>query len=257
MADHRNYCDFPSANLLGGKVMVITGAGQGMGRVLAKVAVREGAKVLVADISGAEEETAAMIGPDAVPFHIDVTDEKQIEAMFATAVEAFGRVDASVHLAGLSGGRRGEEVSFEEYDQLTSVHLGGMMMCTKHAIRTMAPSGGGAIVNFSSVGSLNGISFISAAYAGAKAGVNAMSKSLAVQAGHHDIRVNVIAPGFTLSEKNLDTPPALAMTNRAALGRAANAEEPVQLAVFLCSDRAAFISGVVIPVDGGWSARLA
>ena len=257
MADHMDFCDFPPANLLAGKVMVITGAGQGMGRVLARVAVREGAKVLAADISGAEKETAVMIGADAVPFHIDVTKEEQIEAMFAAAVKAFGRVDASAHLAGLSGNRRGEEVSFEEYDQLTSVHLGGMMMCTKHAIKTMAPTGGGAIVNFSSVGSLGGISFISAAYAGAKAGVNAMSKSLAVQAGHHGIRVNVIAPGFTLSEKNLATPAALEMTSRAALGRAANPEEPVQLAVFLCSDRAAFISGVVIPVDGAWSARLA
>lgn len=257
MVDHTSFCDFPAANLLAGKVMVITGAGQGMGRVLARVAVREGAKVLAADISGAEEETAAMIGPDAVPFHVDVTREDQIEAMFAAAIKAFGRVDASAHLAGLSGNRRGEEVSFEEYDQLTSVHLGGMLMCSKHAIRTMAPTGGGAIVNFSSVGSLNGISFISAAYAGAKAGVNAMTKSLAVHAGHQGIRVNAIAPGFTLSEKNLNTPPALEMTSRAALGRAAHPEEPVQLAVFLCSDRAAFISGVVIPVDGAWSARLA
>lgn len=252
-----SYSDFPSANLLAGKVMVVTGAGQGMGRVLARVAAREGAQVLAADISGAEEETAAMIGPSVQPFHLDVTKEEQIEAMFAAAMGTFGRVDASVHLAGLSGGRRGDEVSFEEYDELTSVHLGGMMMCTKHAIRAMEATGGGAIVNFSSVGSLNGVSFISAAYAGAKAGVNAMSKSLAVQAGEKQVRINVIAPGFTLSEKNLDTPPALAMSSRAALGRAAHPEEPVQLAVFLCSDRAAFISGVVIPVDGGWSARLA
>lgn len=253
------YCDFPSANLLAGKVMVITGAGQGMGRVLARVAVREGAKVLVADISGAESETAAMIGPAAVPFHIDVTKEDQIAAMFAKAVSEFGKVDASVHLAGLSGGRRSPELSFEEYDQLTSVHLGGMTMCTKHAIKTMVPTGGGAIVNFSSVASLNGIPFISTAYAAAKAGVNAMTKSYAVSHGPERIRVNAIAPGFTLSEKNLavseDLMPEL--TNKAALRRAAHPEEPVQLAVFLCSDRAAFISGVVIPVDGGWSARLA
>lgn len=257
MVDHTAFCDFPAANLLAGKVMVITGAGQGMGRVLAQVAVREGAKVLTADVSGKQEETAAAIGSAAVPFHIDVTREDQIEAMFAAAVKAFGRVDASVHLAGVSGNRRGEEVSFEEFDEHARVHLGGMMMCTKHAIKTMAPTGGGAIVNFSSVGSLNGISFISTAYSAAKAGVNAMSKSYAVDAGPKNIRVNVIAPGFTLSEKNLSTPPALAMTSRAALGRAANAEEPVQLAVFLCSDRAAFISGVIIPVDGAWSARLA
>lgn len=256
MVDHTNFCDFPSANLLEGKVMVITGAGQGMGKVLARVAVREGAKVLVADMSGAEAETAAALGANAVPFHLDVTREDQVEAMFTTALDHFGKVDASVHLAGISGGRRGDEVTYAEYEEHSRVHIGGMMMCTKHAIRAMEPNGG-AIVNFSSVGSLNGVSFISAAYAAAKAGVNAMTKSLAVHAGEKNIRVNAIAPGFTLSEKNLNVPAPLAMSSRAALGRAANAEEPVQLAVFLCSDRAAFISGVVIPVDGGWSARLA
>lgn len=253
------YSDFPSANLLAGKVMVITGAGQGMGRVLAQVAAREGAQVLAADISGAQEETAALIGAAAVPFHVDVTREDQIEAMYAAAIKAFGRVDASVHAHGISGNRRGEEVSFEEYGQHSSVNLGGMMMCCKHAIRSMVPTDGGVIVNFSAVASMNGASFISAAYAGAKAGVNAMTKSLAVQWGAQGIRVNAVAPGFTLSEKNQHlTPDMMAgMTSRAALQRAAHAEEPVQLAVFLCSDRAAFISGVVIPVDGGWTARLA
>ena len=255
MIDHTSFCDFPSANLLAGKVMVITGAGQGMGKVLAQVAVREGARVLAADRSGQEAETAAALGENAVPFHLDVTQEDQIEAMFKAALDHFGRVDASVHLAGISGNRRGDEVTFAEYDEHSRVHLGGMMLCTKHAIRAMAPSGGGAIVNFSSVASLGGIGFISVAYSAAKAGVNAMTKAMAVQAGEKNIRVNAIAPGFTLSEKNFAAPAA--MSSRAALGRAANAEEPVQLAVFLCSDRAAFISGVVIPVDGAWSARLA
>src|SRR5579864_867800 len=120
MVDHTAFCNFPSANLLAGKVMVITGAGQGMGRVLAQVAVREGARVLAADISGKQEETAAAIGCAAVPFRLDVTKEDQIETMFAAAVKAFGRVDASVHLAGVSGNRRGEEVAFEEFDEHAS-----------------------------------------------------------------------------------------------------------------------------------------
>lgn len=253
------FSDFPGADLLAGKVIVVTGAGQGMGRVFAQVAVREGARVVAADVSGAEAATAQMIGPAALAFHGDVSCEEQVEAMFAAAVKAFGRVDASVHAHGISGNRRGEEVSFEEYDQLTRVHLGGMLMCSKHAIRSMVPTGGGAVVNFSAVASLNGSEFISAAYAGAKAGVNAITKSLAVQWGGKGIRVNAVAPGFTLSEKNQNVPPDLmaGMVARAALQRAAHAEEPVQLAAFLCSDRAAFISGVVIPVDGGWTARLA
>lgn len=251
--------DFPPANLLAGKVMVITGAGTGMGRTLAHVAVREGARVLVADISGQEEETVSEIGRDAISFHLDVTKEDQIEAMFAAALAAYGRVDASVHLAAIPGGRRGAEVSYDEFLQHATINLGGMMMSTKHAIKAMTPTGGGAIVNFSSVASLNGIPFNSTAYSAAKAGVNAMSKSYAVLHGPDNIRVNVIAPGFTLSEKNQKIPADRLpeMVNKAALRRAGHPEEAAQLAAFLCSDRAAFISGVVIPVDGGWSARLA
>ncbi|MFT3964966.1 MAG: SDR family NAD(P)-dependent oxidoreductase [Sphingobium sp.] len=254
-----SHSDFPSANLLAGKVMVVTGAGRGMGRVLALVAAREGARVLVADISGEEEDTAAQIGPNAVPFRLDVTREEEIEAMFAHALDSFGRVDASVHLAGIAGGRRAPEVSYEEFDQHARIHMGGMLLCTKHAIKAMVPTGGGSIINFSAVASLNGAPFISTAYAAAKAGVNAMTKSYAVAFGPDNIRVNAIAPGFTLSEKNLAVPADRMpeMVNKAALRRAADPEEPVQLAVFLCSDRAAYISGTIIPVDGGWSARLA
>ncbi len=253
------FCDFPAANLLAGKVMVITGAGRGMGRVLANVAVREGAKVLVADISGDEAAAAAALGSNAVAFHLDVTSEDQIEAMFGVAVREFGRVDASVHLAAVPGGRRGPDVSYEEFQDHARINLGGMMMSTKHAIKTMAPTGGGAIVNFSSVASLGGIAFNSTAYSAAKAGVNAMSKSYAVLHGPDNIRVNVIAPGFTLSEKNQRIPADRLpeMLGKAALRRAGDPEEAAQLATFLCSDRAAFISGVIIPVDGGWSARLA
>lgn len=250
---------FPSANLLAGKVVVITGGGTGMGRMLAHVAVREGARVLVGDISGQERDTVAEIGGNAIAFSVDVTKEDQIEAMFAAAVDAYGRVDASVHLAAIPGGRRGAEISYDEFFQHATINLGGMMMSTKHAIRTMAPTGGGAIVNFSSVASLNGIPFNSTAYSAAKAGVNAMSKSYAVLHGPDNIRVNVIAPGFTLSEKNQKIPADMLpdMINKAALRRAGEPEEAAQLAAFLISDRAAFISGVVIPVDGGWSARLA
>jgi NAD(P)-dependent dehydrogenase (short-subunit alcohol dehydrogenase family) len=179
--------------------------------------------------------------------------------MFAAALKAFGRVDASVHVAGNPGGRRSEEVTLEEYEQLTSVHLRGMLFCSKHAIRAMLPTGGGAIVNFSSLASFNADTLISPVYAAAKAGVNSMTKSLAVQYGPKGIRVNAIAPGFTLSEKNLAVPPDIMrrMSAKAALGRGGYPEEQAQVAAFLCSDRASFLSGVIIPVDGGWAARLA
>ncbi|CAN7377975.1 SDR family oxidoreductase [Phenylobacterium sp. LjRoot225] len=250
--------DQPSINLLAGKVAVITGAGRGIGKVTAQLFAREGAKVLLADISGEEESAAAEIGPAAVSFRVDVSREDQVAAMFAAALRVFGRVDASVHLAGPPGGRRGDEVTLQEYDEITSVHLRGMMLCTKHAIRAMSP-GGGAIVNFSSVASLNADPRISMVYAAAKAGINSMTKSFAVQYGAQGVRVNAIAPGFTLSEKNQAAPPALMaeLTARAALKRGAHPEEQAHVAAFLCSDRASFVTGTIIPVDGGWSARLA
>jgi NAD(P)-dependent dehydrogenase (short-subunit alcohol dehydrogenase family) len=245
--------------LLEGKVAVMTGAGRGIGKVTAKLFAAEGAKLLVADISGAEAETAAEIGAAAVPFHLDVTREDEVEAMFAAALKAFGRVDASVHVAGPLGGRRGDEVTVEEWEELTRGHLLGMLLCSKHAVRAMVPSGGGAIVNFSSVASLNADPPPSIAYAAAKAGINSMTKGFAVQYGPQGIRANAIAPGFTLSEKNREAPPHILseLTKKAALGRGGEPEEQAHVAAFLCSDRASFVTGTVIPVDGGWSARLA
>ncbi len=249
----------PPIGLLEGKVVVITGAGRGIGKVTANLFAAEGAKVLVADISGAEKDTAAQIGPAAVPFHLDATREEQVEAMFAAALKAFGRVDASVHVAGPVGGRRGDEVTLEEYEELTRGHLLGMLLCSKHAVRAMVLTGGGAIVNFSSVASLNADPPPSMAYSAAKAGINSITKSFAVQYGRQGIRANAIAPGFTLSEKNRGVPPDVMakLTGKAALGRGGEPEEQAQVAAFLCSDRASFVTGTIIPVDGGWSARLA
>jgi len=179
--------------------------------------------------------------------------------MFTAACEVFGRVDASVHVAGNPGERRGPEISMDEYEQLTSVHLKGMLFCTKRAVRTMVPSGGGAIVNFSSLASFNADPLISTVYAAAKAGINSLTKSFAVEYGVKGIRVNAVARGFTLSEKNKEVPPALMpkMIRRAVLGRAGEPEEQAEVVAFLCSDRASFLTGAIIPVDGGWSARLA
>ena len=249
----------PPIDLLAGKVVVITGAGGGIGKVAAQLCVREGARVLVSDISGAEIQTAAELGTAAASYHADVTSEDQIEAMFQAALKAFGRVDASMHIAGNPGGRRGEEVTLKEFDELVSVHLRGMFLCTKHAIRAMLRNGGGAIVNFSSLASYNTDPVISPVYAAAKAGINSMTKSYAVQYGARGIRVNAVAPGFTLSEKNLAVPADLMpkMIGKAAMNRGGDPEEQAQVAAFLCSDRASFVTGAIIPVDGGWSARLA
>jgi NAD(P)-dependent dehydrogenase (short-subunit alcohol dehydrogenase family) len=245
--------------MLSGKAVVVTGAGKGIGRVIARRFVSEGAKVLVSDFSGEQDDTAAELGAAAVACHADVTREEDIEAMFARALAAFGRIDASIHVAGNPGGRWTDEITVEEFDAYIQTHLKGMMFCCKHAVRAMLATGGGAIVNFSSTASINYDPLISFAYSSAKAGINSLTKGFAGKYGAQGIRVNAIAPGFTLSEKNLAAPPAIieSLTARAALGRAGLPEEQANVALFLASDLSSFVTGVTIPVDGGWTAKLA
>ncbi|MFC7882595.1 SDR family NAD(P)-dependent oxidoreductase [Streptomyces sp. NPDC057376] len=247
--------------LLAGKVAVITGVGaaETIGAVTAGLFVAEGARVVATDISGAQDETAAELGPAATPFQADITREEEVAALFAFARDTYGRVDVLVNVAGTPGSRRTPEITVEEYDSLTSTHLLGTLLTNKHAVRAMAPAGGGAIVNFSSAASFNIDERISPAYSAAKAGVNSLTKSFAVHHGHEGIRVNAVAPGFTLSRKNTRVPAeALAqLSGKSPLGRPGTPQEQAQVAAFLASDRASFITGVVVPVDGGWTARLA
>jgi NAD(P)-dependent dehydrogenase (short-subunit alcohol dehydrogenase family) len=245
------------AGTLDGKVTVITGAGQGLGKAMAEVFVREGAKVLAVDFSGAQNAVAAEIGADVVPLHADVGREDEIKAMFSYALDTFGRVDALLNVAGTLLNLQ-PEVTVEEYDNMTAVNLRGVMLCCQHGVKAMVP-GGGSIVNVTSVGGLNAEEIASIPYSAAKAGVHSVTKSFAIQYGPQGIRVNALASGFAKTERMRSVTPDVAryMNEKAALGRAAEPREHAEVAAFLASDRASFITGAVIPVDGGWSARLA
>jgi NAD(P)-dependent dehydrogenase (short-subunit alcohol dehydrogenase family) len=244
---------------LDGKVAVITGAGSGMARASTRVFVREGAKVLAADISGREEETAAELGDAVVPCRCDVTDESQVEAMFAAAREAFGRVDAVLNVAGIANAQPLAEITMDEYDRIMAVDLRGVLLGTKHGIKTMVPTDGGAIVNWSSIGGMNGSELPTSTYSAAKAGVIAFTKAAAIEYGTKGIRANAICPGFI--ETEMSGGPGAAerfpdLVKGTALKRGGQPEEVAELAAFLVSDRAAYITGAVIPVDGGSTARL-
>jgi NAD(P)-dependent dehydrogenase (short-subunit alcohol dehydrogenase family) len=249
--------DIPAAGLLRGKSAIVTGAGTGIGRAIARVFVREGARVLAADFSGAQDSLRDELGGDVIPFQADVTREEQVAAMFARALEAFGRVDAVVNNAGTVHSGR-PEFSREYYDDYTNTNFFGVMLCCNHAVRAMTAAGGGSIVNISSISSLNTEGRTALAYAGAKAAVNSLTKTIAVRYGRQGVRANAIAPGFTHSETNLRAPAEVLaeMDAKSPLGRGADPEEQAQVAAFLASDRASFVSGAIIPVDGAWSARL-
>jgi NAD(P)-dependent dehydrogenase (short-subunit alcohol dehydrogenase family) len=242
---------------LDGKVAVITGAGSGMARASAQAFVREGARVLAADITGREKETASELGDAVVPFRCDVTKEEDVEAMFATALDAFGQVDAVLNVAGIGGAQAVAEITMDEYDRVMDVDLRGVVLGTKHGIKAMLPTGGGVIVNWSSTGGLNASFMPVSVYSAAKHGVIAFTKHAAVEYGTQGIRAIAVCPGFI--ETNLTGGKGSAerfpqLVQGSALKRGGQPEEVAELAAFLCSDRASYITGVAIPIDGGLTA---
>jgi NAD(P)-dependent dehydrogenase (short-subunit alcohol dehydrogenase family) len=244
--------------ILEGKVAVITGAGSGMGRASSELFVREGARVVAADISGAQKDTAARLGRNVLPVQCDVTQEAEVEAMMRAALEEFGRVDAVLNVAGIAGAAMLADVTMEQYDKTMDVDLRGVLLGTKHGVKAMLGKGnGGSIVNWSSLAGFNA-SPATSVYSAAKAGVIAITKAAAVEYGGRGIRVNCLCPGFIETEMSAGAERMMpGIGKKAALGRAGLPQEVAEVAVFLASDRASYVSGAIIPVDGGWAAKLA
>jgi NAD(P)-dependent dehydrogenase (short-subunit alcohol dehydrogenase family) len=244
---------------LANKIAIITGAGSGMGKAMAEVFVREGAKVLLADISGEQDAVAASLGGAAVAVHCDVADEEQVRAVISTAEERYGRVDILCNNAGFGGGMAPlAEQTSENWDKIHSVNIRGVFLCMKYGIEAMLRAGGGSIVNTGSASAVVGWKGHSV-YGAAKAGVHQMTKAAALDYAKARIRVNAIAPGtiwtgLVPQSKDVPEPPEDGFRLPGIpMDRWGKSLDIANAALFLASDEANYITGVVLPVDGGYA----
>jgi NAD(P)-dependent dehydrogenase (short-subunit alcohol dehydrogenase family) len=253
-----------AAGLLAGKSALVTGAASGIGRATAAACAREGARVLVADLDTEQGEGAAAEireqGGVALFLRTDVTREADVQRMVERAVSEFGGLDCAVNNAGITGGGGPiEELDLAEWNRTLAINLTGVFLCLKHELAAMRRQKSGAIVNLASGAGVIAVPGL-AAYCASKHGVLGLTKTAAVENARSGVRVNAVLPGST------DTPMLQAAMSRdpklrrliettSPAGRLGLPHEVAEAVVWLCSDRASFVSGESMLVDGGSVAR--
>ena len=240
------------------KIVIITGAGRGIGQAAALRFAREGAKVAVCDRDkAAVDETVARIqsqGAEALEFAVDITDSGAVEGMVADVIAGWHRVDVLVNNAGAVMDAQLKDMSDEQFDRIIDINLKGTYRCARAAVGHMIKQGSGVIINASSIAGVYG-NFGQTNYVAAKAGVIGMTKTWARELGRKGIRVNAVCPGLIETPLTADLPEKVmeVMRTRIPLGRAGRPEEIASVYAFLASDDASYINGAVIEVSGGMS----
>jgi NAD(P)-dependent dehydrogenase (short-subunit alcohol dehydrogenase family) len=253
------------AGMLDGKSALITGAGGGIGRATALAFAREGARVAAADfVDEAARETVGLVnaaGGQAISLSGDVSREADVREMIAAVVGAYGRLDCAFNNAGVAGWHVGSinqktaEWSEESFDRMIAVNLKGVWLCLRAEINQMLTQGGGAIVNTASIAGLAGLPN-AAAYVAAKHGVVGLTKTAALEYGEAKIRVNAVCPGYIMTPMTAGMTPerGAAVLAQTPMKRLGEADEIAEMVVWLCSERASYVSGAAYNVDGGWMA---
>jgi NAD(P)-dependent dehydrogenase (short-subunit alcohol dehydrogenase family) len=247
---------------LAGKVAIVTGGAHGMGESEALIFAREGATVVVADVDqAAGAQVAGKItggGGKARFARLDVTREAEWQDVIRSTVGAYGRLDVLVNNAGISGSSDADTTSTESWDAIMGVNAKGVFLGMKHAVPAMRQSGGGAIVNISSISGFVGQTMVHMAYNASKGAVRIMTKAAAVQFAPDGIRVNSVHPGFMppmrTSKASADPEWRAKMLKAVPMKREGRVEEVANAVLFLASDEASYITGAELWVDGGYLA---
>ena len=243
-----------------GQVAIVTGGAMGIGRAIVQALLAEGAKVVIADRDGAAEAATALDNArnSVIGVACDVSSRNDTEAMADAALEAFGRIDVLVNNAGVYSSLKMtpfEDLSVDEWRQVLDVNVIGQALATRAVAPAMRRQGGGSIVNVSSGTPFKGVPFM-LHYVASKGAVNAMTKALAKELGTADIRVNAVAPGFTLSDGVLDNPHQLETLQEVSrqarvLQRDQHPDDIVGAVIYFASQDSAFVTGQTLVVDGG------